>query len=191
MVKIQILFATISSSGADLANPENDLVNYFLTIDMHPIVNVVERAFSTRSPKGYGTSLLLSRILKVKQVFISDRVLAQRLKEVATYRRLCGFCDGKVPAHNTYHTLRKALGSQGYAEIHAGFLGSDHALNLLDPPLPMLPKNRQKGLIVIAYSTTIRAYCSTNGTKHSDGTWLFTDSSVWPPPSPEQVPCRR
>ena len=53
-----------------------------------------------------------------------------------------------------------------------------HALNLLDPTLPMLPKNRRKGLIVIADSTTIRAYCSTSGTKQPDGTWLFTDPSA-------------
>ena len=178
MGEIQIPFTTVCSAGADLVDPENDLVNYFLTIEMQPIVHAVERAFSNRGPKGYGASLFLSRILKVKQVFISDRVLVKRLKEVATYRRLCGFCDGKVPAHNTYHTFRKAIGPKGYAEIHAGFVRRAHALNLVDPKLPMLPKNRRKGLIVIADSTTIRAYCSTNGKKQSDGTWLFTDPSV-------------
>jgi hypothetical protein len=97
---------------------------------------------------------------------------------VATYRRLCGFSDGKVPAHNTYSSLRKTLGVRGYGQIHAGFVRSAHTLNLLDPKLPMLPKNRQKGLIVIADSTTIRAYCSKNGKKQPDGSWLFTDPSV-------------
>jgi hypothetical protein len=178
MGEIQIPFEMVSSAGADLVDPENDLVNYFLTIEMQPIVHVVERAFSNRGPKGYGASLLLSRILKVKQVFISDRVLVTRLKEVATYRRLCGLIDRKVPAHNTYHTFRKAIGPEGYAQIHADFVRRAHALNLLDPTLPMLPKNRRKGLIVIADSTTIRAYCSTNGTKQPDGTWLFTDPSA-------------
>jgi hypothetical protein len=178
MGEIQIPFEMVSSAGADLVDPENDLVNYFLTIEMQPIVHVVERAFSNRGPKGYGASLLLSRILKVKQVFISDRVLVTRLKEVATYRRVCGFTDRKVPAHNTYHTFRKAIGPEGYARIHAGFVRRAYALNLLDPTLPMLPKNRRKGLIVIADSTTIRAYCSTNGTKQPDGTWLFTDPSA-------------
>ncbi len=175
---IQIPFGVISSAGADLADPENDLVNYFLSIDTQRIAAVIASAFGTRGPKGYGVSLVLSRILKVKQVFVSDRILAQRLKEVATYRRLCGFSDGKVPAHNTYSTLRKALGVRGYSQIHAGFVRSAHSLNLLDPELPMLPKNRRKGLIVIADSTTIRAYCSTSGNKQPDGTWLFTDPSV-------------
>ena len=178
MGEMQIPFGVISSAGADLADPENDLVNYFLSIDTQRIAAVIASSFGTRGPKGYGVSLVLSRILKVKQVFVSDRILAQRLKEVATYRRLCGFSDGKVPAHNTYSTLRKTLGVRGYGQIHAGFVRSAHNLNLLDPKLPMLPKNRRKGLIVIADSTTIRAYCSTNGKKQPDGTWLFTDPSV-------------
>jgi len=73
-----------------------------------------------------------------------------------------------VPSHNTYSTLRRRLGIRGYAEIHADFVRHAHALDLLDPKLPMLPKNRRKGFIVIADSTTIRAYCSTNGKKQPD-----------------------
>ena len=97
---------------------------------------------------------------------------------MATYRRLCGFFDGSLPTHSTYSTLRRTLGGQGYGEIHAGFVRRAHTLHLLDPKLPMLPSNRRKGLIVIADSTTIRAYCSAGGTKQPDGTWLFTDPSV-------------
>lgn len=178
MGEIQIPFEMVSSAGADLSDPENDLVNYFLSIDIKPIATVVSKAFGIRGPRGYGVSLFLSRILKVKQVFISDRILAHRLKEVATYRRLCGFQGWKVPAHNTYNTLRKKLAVKGYAEIHAGFVRRAHSCELLDPPLPMLPKNRRKGLIVIADSTTIRAYCSSTGKKQPDGTWLFHDPSA-------------
>ena len=72
-------------------------------------------------------------------------------------------------------SLRKTIGVRGYAEIHAGFVRHAHALDLLDPKLPMLPKNRRKGLVVIADSTTIQAYCSTNGKKQPDGTCLFTN----------------
>ena len=75
MGEIQIPFATIPSAGADLVDPENDLVAYFLSIDTQPIASVIARAFSSHGPKGYGVSLLLSRILKIKQVFISDRIL--------------------------------------------------------------------------------------------------------------------
>jgi len=95
MGEIQIPFGAVSSAAADLADRENDLVNYFLGIDTQPIATVVARACGGRGPRGYGVSLVLSRILKVKQVFISDRILAQRLKEVATYRRLCGSPTGR------------------------------------------------------------------------------------------------
>lgn len=175
---IQIPFATISSASADLCDPENDLVNYFVEIDTQPIEKVVSQVFSGLGPKAYGGSLFLSRILKVKQGFVSDRILAQRLKEVSTYRSICGFSEGRVPAHNTYHTFRNKLGVDGYVKIHAGFVRVAQALNLLDPDLPMLPKNRRKGLILIGDSTTIRAYCSTTGKKQPDGTWLFNDPSV-------------
>lgn len=178
MGEIQIPFATISSASADLCDPENALVNYFLQIDTPHIEAIISKAFNGPGPRGYGVSLFLSRILKVKQGFVSDRILAQRLKEVATYRRICGFIDGHVPAHNTYHTLRSRLGVHGYAQIHAGFLQMAQGLNLLDPHLPMLPKNRRKGLILIGDSTTIRAYCSTTGKKQPDGGWLFQDPSV-------------
>jgi hypothetical protein len=72
MGEIQIPFGAVSSAAADLADRENDLVNYFLAIDTQPIATVVARTFGGRGPRGYGVSLVLSRILKVKQVFISD-----------------------------------------------------------------------------------------------------------------------
>jgi hypothetical protein len=97
---------------------------------------------------------------------------------VATYLRLCGLFDDSVPAHSTYSTLRRTLGARGCGEIHTGFVRRAHTFHLLDPKLPTLPSNRRKGLIVIADSTTIRAYCSPSGTKELDGTWLFTDPSV-------------
>ena len=67
MVQIQIPFSAVSSAGAYLSDPKNDLVNYFLHIDMQPIVNVVEKAFSNRCSNGYGASLFLSHILKIKK----------------------------------------------------------------------------------------------------------------------------
>ena len=176
MGELQIPFRVTSSAGADLADPQNDLVNYFLSIDMQPIAAVIANAFGGRGPKGYGVSLVLSRILKVKQIFISDRILAQRLKEVATYRRLCGLTDGAIPAHNTYCTLRKALGVQGYAEIQVGFVRCACGSLCLILNCRCCPTI--EGLIVMADSTTIRAYCSTKGKKLPDGTWLFTDPSV-------------
>ena len=83
MGEIQIPFGTISSAAADLADRKNDLVNYFLSIDTQPIATVVETALGSHGQKGYGVSLVLSRILRVIQVVISVRILPQRLKVVA------------------------------------------------------------------------------------------------------------
>ena len=74
MWEIQIPFETASNAGVDFSDPENDLVNSFLIIDIKPIATVVSKAFGICGPRGYGVSLFLSRILKVKQVFISDRI---------------------------------------------------------------------------------------------------------------------
>ena len=45
----------------------------------------MKQAYPGPEPAGYGISLFLSRILKVKQTFAPDRILAQRLSENATY----------------------------------------------------------------------------------------------------------
>ena len=45
MGEIQIPFGVITSAGADLADSENDLVNYFLSIDTRPIAAVITNSF--------------------------------------------------------------------------------------------------------------------------------------------------
>ncbi len=106
----QMPFPPFSSFYEDLSDPKNDFVSYFAMIQTHHIRNVMKQAYPGPGPTGYGVSLFLSRILKVKQTFVSDRVLAQRLAENATYRAICGFNNGKTPSHSTY-TILKRLGS--------------------------------------------------------------------------------
>ena len=174
----QIPFPPFSSFYEDLSDLKNDFVNYFTMIQSHQIQNVMKQAYPGPGPTGYGTSLFLSRILKVKQTFVSDRVLAKRLSENATYRSICGFNKGQTPSHSTYTTLRGHLGVEGYKAIHRNFVFECDKLGLLNPPSPNLPKNAHKGLILIGDSTPIRAYCSTKGEKRPDGSWLFTDPSA-------------
>jgi IS5 family transposase len=174
----QIPFPPFSSSYEDLSDPENGFVNYFTMIQAHHIQNVMKEAYPGPGPTGYGASLFLSRILKVKQTFVSDRVLAKRLSENATYRSICGFKKNQTPSHSTYTTLRGHLGIEGYRAIHRNFVFECDKLGLLNLHLPHLPKNAHKGLILIGDSTPIRAYCSTKGTQQPDGSWLFTDPSV-------------
>jgi IS5 family transposase len=177
-VDYQIPFPPFSSSYADLSDPQNDFVNYFAMIQPHHIQNVMEQAYPGPGPTGYGTSLFLSRTLKVKQTFVSDRVLATRLSENATYRSVCGFTNGQTPSHSTYTILRRHLGVKGYQAIHKNLVCECDTPGLLNPPLPHLPQNARKGLILIGDSTPIRAYCSTKGERRPDGSWLFTDPSV-------------
>jgi len=66
MGQIQIPFGTIFSARVNLADPESGFVSHFLSVYTQPIDAAVACAFSSRSPKGYGVSLFLSHILKVK-----------------------------------------------------------------------------------------------------------------------------
>ncbi len=162
----------------DLLDSNNQLVNYFRQIDLDNIYPIIQESYSCHGPHGYGLKLFLSRMLKVKQTFVSDRVLAKRLSENSTYRHLCLFDSGATPAHNTYYTLRKNLGVDGYTKIHMNFVEEAHKLGLLNPDIKALPKNRRKGLILIADSTSLKSYCSTKGEQQEDGRWVFTDPSV-------------
>jgi hypothetical protein len=145
----QLYFRSFSSAYEDLSDPENDFVN-----------------------------LILSRILKVKEILFSDRILADRLATNATYRAVCLMEKGNTPAHNTYHTLRTRLGIEGFQQTHVNFVKQAHECGLLIPEFPSLPKNRRKGIILVADSTFIIAKCSTKGTRQDDGQWLFSDPSV-------------
>lgn len=174
----QIQFRPFSSAYEDLSDQDNDFVNYFASIRLQNIQPVVEQYYNGVGPKGYGISLVLSRILKVKEILFSDRILADRLARNATYRAVCLMEKGHTPAHNTYHTLRTRLGVEGFRQMHVNFVNQAYDLGLLSPDLPSLPNNRRKGIIIVGDSTFIIANCSTRGAKQEDGQWLFSDPSV-------------
>ncbi len=72
----QLPFQPFSSAYDDLNDPDNDFVNYFGSINHGNITPVVNERYAGVGPSGYGGSLILTRILKVKEIFGSDRVLA-------------------------------------------------------------------------------------------------------------------
>ena len=174
----QLSFKPFSSAYEDLSDPENEFVNYFANIELQNIKSVIDQHYGDVGPRGYGLSLILSRILKVKELLFSDRILANKLKSNATYRAVCLMEKGHTPSHNTYNTLRSRLGVEGFREINRNFVYQAHSIGLLNPELSFLPKNRRKGIILVADSTFIVANCSTIGKKLDDGSWLFTDPSV-------------
>jgi hypothetical protein len=174
----QLPFQPFSSAYDDLSDPDNEFVNYFASINHGNIAPIINERYAGVGPSGYGVSLVLTRILKVKEIFFSDRVLARKLKTNATYRSICLLDKSQTPSHNTYNTLRKRLGVEGFRQIHRRFVLEAHGLGLLAPEMPQLPKTRRNGIIVVGDSTFIRATCSTKGEKQKDGSWLFQDDSV-------------
>ena len=166
MTDYQLPMPKLSSAYLDLIDEDNDLVNYFRLINLYNIHPVVEKCYSHAGPQGYGIGLFLSRMLKIKQTFVSDRILARRLSENSTYRHLCLLEKGLTPAHNTYNTLRNHLGVKRYAEIHVNFVNEANKLGLLNPNIKQLPKNRREGLILIGDSIPIIKISILLGIRH-------------------------
>ena len=133
-----------------------------LNIDPQPIASVMTRTFTNRSPKRYGVALFLSRILKVKQVLITDRVLALWLKEVARYRRLCAFSDAKAKCHLIIHTApseRQSVLDAMPRSMRALFILHMRFSYLIQscPVRPQLPLQLQLCLLgqIVSYSRTL------------------------------------
>jgi len=174
MGEIQIPFRVISSAGAILLTLRT-IWSIRFSIDTWRSPPYLRRS-SARGGERATEFTVLSRILKVKPACRLGPHPDSTAQGRWTLPRLCGFSDGKVPAHNTYSGLRQALGVKGYAEIMTVLFVCPRARSARSR-LPVL-RRIARGPIVIADSTTIQAYCSTSGKKQPDGTWLFTDRSV-------------
>jgi len=68
---------------------ESEFLKYFRQIDKRCIDTVLNRYRST-GPVGYASSLVLARILKVKERISSDRELSEKLAEIKIYRDAIG-----------------------------------------------------------------------------------------------------
>lgn len=174
MVDFQVPLPGLARNFNNLTIEEKDFIEYFSSIDNNCISPVVN-CYAGIGPKGYGTSLILARIIKVKERILSDRQLARTLRQNDLYR----FVTQDIqPSHNTFNTLRKRLGPKGFIEIHKRFVSKAHRLGLLNLEAKELPKNRKKGIILVADSTFLITSGSTRGQKDEQGKWHFTDESV-------------
>lgn len=174
MIDIQIPLPGLARSFSNLTQEEKNFIDYFSMIDTDCISPVIN-CYAGIGPKGYGISLVLSRFIKIKERILSDRQLAKALKQNDLYR----FVTKDIqPSHNTFNTLRKRLGSKGFIEIHKRFVNKAFSLGLLNPDIKELPKNRKKGIIIVADSTFLITVGSTKGQKDKQGKWHFTDESV-------------
>ena len=156
---------------------EAEFLDYFRRIDKRGIRDILSQHHST-GPLGYATSLVLARILKVKERISSDRELSQKLARIQIYREAVGMSPHDIPAHNTFHTLRQRLGPAGFVRIHQHLVLKAHEIGLLTPPIPDLPKRVRGKIILIGDSTFLKAVACTKGEKDEDGNWMFTDDSI-------------
>jgi hypothetical protein len=151
---------------------ESEFLKYFRLINKRSIDSILSRYRST-GPVGYQSSLLLARILKVKERISSDRELSEKLAKIKIYRDAIGLKHNEIPAHNTFNTLRQRLGPEGFVEIHQHFVLRAYELSLLTPPIPSLPKMIRDKIILLGDSTFLKAVASTKGEKDDDGNWIF------------------
>lgn len=156
---------------------EVEFLDYFRSIDKHAIEEILSEYHST-GPFGYTSSLMLSRILKVKERISSDRELSDKLAKNPIYRNAVGIRSNETPAHNTFNTLRRRLGPEGFARIHRHFVLQAHRIGLLTPPLKNLPEMLKDKIILIGDSTFLMAVASTKGEKDKEGNWFFSDDSI-------------
>jgi len=156
---------------------EREFLEYFDLMPARRIKTVLDK-YKKPGPQGYGLPLILSRILKVKECILSDRSLVQALAKHRIYRVVCAIADHEIPAFNTYTTLRRRLGAQGFAQIHEVFVQFAEEYGLINPPIPGLPKNLKQGVILVADSTFLLTSASTHGEKLEGGEWLFSDPSA-------------
>ena len=156
---------------------EKLLLDYFRSIDKHAIEKILSE-YHTTGPLGYSSTLILSRILKVKERISSDRELCLKLAKNPIYRDAVGIHAYEIPAHTTFHTLRQRLGPEGFSRIHSYFVLQAYTAGLLTPPLKHIPGVIKNKIVLIGDSTFLLAVASTKGERDTNGNWLFTDDSI-------------
>jgi len=75
MVTYQITLPGLARDFSSLTPEENDFIQYFSSIDQNCIAPVIS-CYTGIGPKGYGTFLILARIIKVKECLIPPKVTA-------------------------------------------------------------------------------------------------------------------
>ncbi len=156
---------------------EANFLKYFRQIDKRTIRKILSQYRST-DPIGYATSLILARILKVKERISSDRELSEKLAKIQIYREAIGIRRNKIPTHNTFNTLRSRLGPEGFIQIHQHFILQAYETGLLTPPILDLPEVVKGKIILVGDSTFLKAVARTKGKKDENGNWIFTDDSI-------------
>lgn len=148
MVDFQLPLPGLARNPEYLTSTEREFLSYFSAIDpkcLSPVANLYRGV----GPKGYGESFRIASQLKALRKNDLYRFVTQDIQ----------------PSHNTFNTLRRRLGVDGYIEIHRMMVAKAHSLGLLTPDIRELPK----GIILIADSTFLITSGSTKGNKDENG----------------------
>ena len=84
---------------------EAEFQEYYRHIDKNTINEILSQYRST-GPTGYSTSLVLARILKVKERISSDRELSDKLSNIRIYRNAIGIGPNEILALHTTPSIR-------------------------------------------------------------------------------------
>jgi hypothetical protein len=177
MVDYQLYLGISSRFFHNLTEKEKSFIDYFTKVNMNAISPVMD-ALYTAGPKGYGSSLILARMVKIKERISSDRELADKISRNELYRFITHIDHEHIPAHNTFNSLRARLGVDGLKKIHSNFVSTANSLDLLTPTIEGFLNNMRKGIILIADSTFLLTAGSTKGIKKENGSWLFKDQGA-------------
>ena len=149
MVDYQLYFGLSAKSFNSLTEKERSFIDHFTKLNMSAISPVMDELY-TAGPKGYDSSLILARMIKIKERISSDRELADKLSRNELCRFITHIDHDHIPAHNTFTNLRARLGGDGLQKIHRNLVLTANSLGLLTPHIRGLPKNMRKGIILIA-----------------------------------------
>ena len=105
MVHFQVPLPGLARDISTLTAEEKDFLNYFFTIDSSCISPVTD-SYAGIGPKGYGASLILARIIKIRERILSDRQLAKCLKKNDLYRFVTTHIPEKFLKSNSFQVLR-------------------------------------------------------------------------------------
>ena len=177
MVDYQLYLGLFARSFDSLTKRGRSFINYFTRVNMNAISPVMDELY-TAGPRAYGSSLILARMIKIKEWISSDRELADKLSRTKLYRFITHIHHSNIPAHSTFTNVRTRLTVEGVKKIHSNFVLTANSPGLLTPSIRGLPKNMRKAIILIADSTFLLTAGSTRGTRREAGYWLFQDEGA-------------
>ncbi len=115
MPELQIKLGIFSKDYGCLTGEEKRFLDYFIMIRESSIEPVMRKHYSA-GPKGYGTSLILTRMLKIKERISADRELASGVRVLGLDVANPLIFSDKYP-NKTYFSILKYQSHEPLAKV--------------------------------------------------------------------------